>query len=301
MHTTITTSIDRERCNGCGLCVKVCPDETLTMVDGKAAVTGDRSLGCAQCAAVCPVDAVTVGSVDPDAWRLKTVEDADRFIPFGQSDPGHLVSLMKSRRSCRVFKAEPLDREVLEDLVKIGTTAPTGTNSQLWTFTVYPDRAAVMKVGDQIANFFRFLNRLVARWPVRVAARLMRNRPLIEYYEEYYEASKLALKEYEETGRDRLFHGAPAVIIIGARPGASCPAEDALLATQNILLAAHAMGLGTCLIGFAVEAIRNRPQIKKAIGIPMDETVYSVIALGRPGVKYTRPAGRRSLTPRFVA
>ena len=58
---------------------------------------------------------------------------------------------------------------------------------------------------------------------------------------------------------DRLFHGAAAAILVTGRRQASCPAEDALLATQNILLAAHAMGLGSCLIGFAVEAMRRDP------------------------------------------
>lgn len=300
MQKAVTTTIDQSICNGCGLCVKVCPDDTLSMIDGKATVTGDRSLGCAQCVAVCPVDAVTVGGIDDEAWSLSSVDGADRFVPVGEFDAGHLVGLMKSRRSCRMFKDEPVPRDVLEDLVKIGTTAPSGTNSQLWTFTVYPDREAVKKVGDEVAGFFRFLNNLVSKWPVRAFAKVTRNRQLTQYYEEYHEAVAEALKEYEEAGRDRLFHGAPAVIIIGARPGASCPVDDALLASQNILLAAHAMGLGTCLIGFAVEAIKNRPKIKKAIGIPMNEKVYSVIALGKPGVHYTRPSGRRHLQPRFV-
>lgn len=49
---TVTTVIDRERCIGCGECVRVCPSQTIALQDGKVAVTGTRSLGCGHCAAV---------------------------------------------------------------------------------------------------------------------------------------------------------------------------------------------------------------------------------------------------------
>lgn len=81
--------------------------------------------------------------------------------------------------------------------------------------------------------------------------------------------------------------------------GASCPAEDALFATQNILLAAHSMGLGSCLIGFAVEAMKRDPSIKRAVGVPDEEVVYAVIALGYPDEIYQRVTGRKKVTPRY--
>ena len=100
-------------------------------------------------------------------------------------------------------------------------------------------------------------------------------------------------KGWYQKGEDQLFHGATAVIVIGSKPGASCPHDDALLATQNILLGAHAMGLGSCLIGFAVHALNNDPKIKREFDIPATEQIYSVIALGHPSEKYIRPTGRR--------
>ncbi len=93
------------------------------------------------------------------------------------------------------------------------------------------------------------------------------------YYREHYESVERGLRQWEEERRDRLFHGAPAAILVGSAPGASCPVEDALLAAQNMLLAAHAMGLGTCLVGFVVEAMRRDPAIGRAVGIPSEEKV----------------------------
>ena len=113
------------------------------------------------------------------------------------------------------------------------------------------------------------------------------------YYRNYYEYVKEALLQFEQTGRDRLFHGAPAAIVVACTRSASLPKEDALLASQNILLAAHSMGLGSCLIGMAVEAMKKDLTIQQAIGVSEKETVYAVIALGFTDEQYVRQAGRK--------
>jgi nitroreductase len=59
------------------------------------------------------------------------------------------------------------------------------------------------------------------------------------------------------------------------------------------------MGLGSCLIGFAVSAMQNDPAIKDILAIPRPEQIYSVIALGYPNEHYQRLTGRRPLQPRF--
>ncbi|MBW1810877.1 MAG: nitroreductase family protein [Deltaproteobacteria bacterium] len=296
-----TTIINQEICNGCGLCVKVCPDKTLSMLDGKAVVTGDKSFYCDHCAAICPTQAITVGALDKEALEFSTLENRNAWLKYGNYDTAGLVQLMRSRRSSRMFMDRPVPREILEDLIKIGISAPSGTNSQLWTFTIVADRAGVMKIGDATASFFRKLNKLAEKWAARLISKVFMKDVLGEYYREYYESVKVGLKEFDETGVDRLFHGAPALIIIGMQPGASCPCEDALLASQNILLAAHSMGYGTCLVGFLVEAMKNDPKIKKLVGIPKEETVYAAIAIGRTKEIYKRLANRKKVTPRYFA
>ncbi|TVM29020.1 nitroreductase family protein, partial [Oceanidesulfovibrio marinus] len=66
-----------------------------------------------------------------------------------------------------------------------------------------------------------------------------------------------------EQGVDRLFRGAPAAILVGVSTGAGCQQEDCLRATQNMILGAHALGLGTCLIGYAVAAMKEAPGIAR--------------------------------------
>jgi nitroreductase len=207
--------------------------------------------------------------------------------------------LMVSRRSCRNYSEQTVDRAVLEDLVKIGTTAPSGTNCQKWTFTVFPDRAAVNKFGQRISSFFKNINRMAGKRWMRKALKLIGKPALDNYYKNFYQSVEDGLKEWELFGRDRLFHGAPAVIVVASRPGGSCPMEDAMLATQNILLAAHSMGLGTCLIGFVVKAIQYDSAIQRFLKIPAEETVYSVIAVGYPEEKYEGLTGRKKFVMRY--
>jgi len=299
MIQDVTTTINQDLCTGCGLCVQVCPAGTLTIRDGKAEVTGSRSLNCGHCHAICPHAAITVGAIDPDMSRFHNFECAQGWLRYGDYDTSGLVRLMASRRSCRNFSEKQIDRSILEDLVKVGCTAPSGTNSQAWTFTILPNREAVMALGQCVLGFYVKLNSLARSRILRSFLKLIGKPELDSYYRGYYDSVKEGLEEFERTGRDLLFHGAPSAIVVGCKNHATLPKEDALLAMQNILLAAHSMGLGSCLIGMAVEAMKRDIRIQRAIGIPHDEEVYAIVALGYAAEIYQRPAGRKRPTFRY--
>ena len=299
--TKVTTVIDQDLCIGCGLCVEVCPSATLSVEAGKAVVTGEKSIGCGHCAAICPVGAVTVGAIDAHGYDFATFSLADKWLPPGESDIQALAALMLSRRSSRQYEDRPVGRDNLDDLIRLAISAPSGTNSQCWTFTVLDSRGQVEKFGTRVAQYFKKLNQLAKNPLARLVSRYFGGDGLGNYYRRYYKTIRDGISEWENGGHDLLFHGAPAAILVGAETGASCPMEDAMLASQNILLAAHAMGLGTCLIGFAVAAMKQEPAIKDTVGIPRDEQIYAVIALGYSKEKYQHIAGRKRPLVRFPA
>jgi len=291
--------VDVEACLGCGACAAVCPSGVLGFDGQKASVVADGCIGCGHCAAVCPAEAVTVSAGENWTAAFATIEAPGKVVAPGDFSPAELVDLLRSRRSCRRYKPDPVPGPMLEDLVRAAVTAPSGTNSQAWTFTVLTSRAAVLRLAEAVAGFFRRINKLAANPIVRKGYALLGRPELENYFREHYSSVAAALAKWDRDQTDLLFHGATAAIVIGSAPGASCPAEDALLAAQNMLLAGHAMGLGSCLIGYAVEAIRHDKRVRAAAGLPAREAVHAVVALGWPDGVFLRHTFRRRPVVRY--
>jgi nitroreductase len=72
---------------------------------------------------------------------------------------------------------------------------------------------------------------------------------------------------------------APVGIMIVVDPRASsCPIQDGSLAAGNMMLAAHALGLGTCWINPGL----NDAGALEVLGIPPDRRIICVLSLGYP-------------------
>jgi nitroreductase len=70
-------------------------------------------------------------------------------------------------------------------------------------------------------------------------------------------------------------------LIVICAPEGAWAAEDCALAAQNLMLAAHAAGLGSCWIGFAQGWLRT-PEGRAALKIPPDVLPVAPIIVGRP-------------------
>ncbi len=292
--------IDKELCIGCGICIDICPYRAIRLTNSTADyILHEDCFLCGHCQAVCPVDAVLIDGRVSDL-NFSTFADPVGVVQPGTGSIAELVTLMRSRRSCRSYQTKTVSLNMLNDLVKIGATAPSGTNSQPWSFSILKERDDVLMLGDLTADYYRNLNRQARNGILRFFVKLFGGDKLGRYYRRYHDSVEEALYQWDEEGEDRLFHGAVAAILVSARKDASCPAEDALLATQNILLAAHVMGLGSCLIGFVVEAMRRSSGIKRKMKIDKGEEIYSVIALGYPDVEYHRPACRQPVAAKIL-
>ena len=128
-------------------------------------------------------------------------------------------------------------------------------NRQPWSFVVVKDRA--------------LLDRCADRAKAHVLASLVPGSPLAHYRDH------LASRDFH------VFYNAPALVVICATATDHMAAQDCCLAAQNLMLAAHARGLGTCWIGFA-ESWLNQPTGKKELGIPFHHVPVAPIIIGHP-------------------
>ena len=78
-----------------------------------------------------------------------------------------------------------------------------------------------------------------------------------------------------------IFYNAGTLIIICAKPKGAFVTADCWLAAENLMLAAFGMGLGSCVIGFAVPAL-NTSEIKAELGIPAECSAIAPIIVGVP-------------------
>ena len=82
----------------------------------------------------------------------------------------------------------------------------------------------------------------------------------------------------------RFMTQAPVAIAVVIDPqGSNHPVEDGAAATQNMLLAACALGLGSCWTGSYGSVYEDKA--KKILGIPEDKRLLSLIPLGYPAEK----------------
>lgn len=119
--------VDREKCIGCGACVKDCPGTTMQMVDAKAEALKD-CIECGHCYAVCPVGAITM-----DGYDVSNVGEMQSMTQF---DSDMLLQAMKSRRTIRQYKNIPVEQEKIDKILEAGRYCPTAANSQNVAYTI---------------------------------------------------------------------------------------------------------------------------------------------------------------------
>jgi nitroreductase len=189
-----------------------------------------------------------------------------------------LFDLIRERRSCRVFKADPVPQEVIEEILSWAGKAPSAINVQPWEFIVISGREK-QRLADRL---------LKAQREKRVSCGPGTSRPLPEPWigrqRELFKVMNflaqeipLDLNTFITEGSCR-FYDAPVALLI---------CLDQLFPTSRLLcmgmalgylfLAAQAKGLATCPIGLITA---YEEEIKDHLNIPEDKQVLLGVALG---------------------
>jgi len=130
-------AVDHDKCNFCGLCAVECPAAIIVIKRPEAlpfmARGGEKfCINCGHCVAVCP----------PGAISLETMKPADCITVSKEllPTPEQVEHFLKSRRSVRVFKEEPVPRKILAKLIDIAHYAPSGRNSVMASIAFRAER-----------------------------------------------------------------------------------------------------------------------------------------------------------------
>jgi nitroreductase len=150
------------------------------------------------------------------------------MAPPDEEDPMDALQALTTRRSVRVYRADPVPRDLIEQVLDAARHAATANNLQQWEFVVVTDRATRQRLTTATDH-----GQQIALAPVCVAV-LCKD---CTYY-----------------------------------------LEDGATASQNLLVAAHAVGLGACWV--AGDKKPYAEEVRELLGAPPGYRLVSLVTLG---------------------
>jgi len=180
------------------------------------------------------------------------------------------IKVIKSRRSIRKFKPDPIPEEYLEEILECAILAPNARNQQKWHFTVIQNKEIIAKMTS-----------------------ILRENLL-----------KSGIDFLVERAKDPNFNpfgGAPVVILITADKSARFVEFDCAAAAENIMIAAESLGLGSHVMAMTefIFMSDEGKNLKKELGVPEGYEHICTVALGYKD-ENPQPKPRRKDVINFV-
>ncbi|GAE19277.1 Bifunctional F420 biosynthesis protein FbiB [Bacteroides pyogenes] len=158
---------------------------------------------------------------------------------------------IRTRRSIRAYTSQPVAEEDLQLILEAATYAPNGMHYETWHFTAIQDAEKLKELNRRIKGAF-----------ARSDDPRLQERGHNENYCCYYHA--------------------PALVIVSNEPVQWWASMDCACAIENMFLAAHSLGIGSCWInqpGSTCDDYEVR-ELLTALGVPTHHRVYGCVALG---------------------
>jgi coenzyme F420-0:L-glutamate ligase/coenzyme F420-1:gamma-L-glutamate ligase len=188
-------------------------------------------------------------------------------------DSSTLLEAMRSRRSIRRYIERPVPRDILRRLLEAARWAPSAHNRQPWRFAVITGPARRVSLAQAMGESFR-LDLEADKLPPD-------------------EVDRQVARSYERISR------APAVIVLclsmvdmdrypdARRQQAErvMAVQSAALAAQNVLLMAHAEGLGAC---WMCAPLFCPDVVRAALALPEDWEAQALLTVGYPAEQRTK-------------
>jgi len=170
-----------------------------------------------------------------------------------------------ARRSVRSYLSKKVDAVTISNLLEAAVRAPTAMHREPWAFIIIQDKQLMLNLSDKAKSL---------------------------YFADAHHDSASHFSQMFNSPDFNIFYDAGTLILICGNKNTHFIEADCWLAAENLMLAACAMGLASCVIGCALPAF-NDQAVRKMLRITDDFTVIAPIIVGyQNGVSSPSPRKR---------
>jgi nitroreductase len=198
----------------------------------------------------------------------------------GSQNVDAFFDVVLRQRASRQFSAAPVDDELVERCLRAATHAPSAENLQPWVFIVVRDDQLRAGIGELTRRAWRQGGR-------------------------QHSVGRLedSLLRQVDQGAEGGIGSAPVIIVVGGDTSIGLEAtlpSSVFPATQNLLLSATALGLGSAMTTLAT---RFAAELRQLLDLPASVHPMAVVPLGWPahplGPPRRLPLGERAYRDRY--
>ncbi|MDX9786161.1 MAG: nitroreductase family protein [Desulfobacterales bacterium] len=265
--------IDPTRCAKENFCIDECPRQIIRLNNetGLPEIKPGHMkycILCGHCIAVCPHSALEHTQIPKDACP-----PVDAALAINKAQ---MIQFFRVRRSARVFKDTPVEKEKIQALIDIAKYAPTANNSQMLEWIVLTDKEQVTGLA---ATTIEWMRSLIQIGPQAI-----------------YSPYVVPLVAAWDKGYDRVLKNAPVLIFATAPAEAFYGMTDSTIALSHLELAAPSVGLSTCWAGLLHRAMVQYEPLRAYVGLSADYPHFYPMMLGYSKHQYHRLPERKPPT-----
>jgi len=161
------------------------------------------------------------------------------------------------RRAVRDYKPHEVPDDIIKELIKAGTYAPSGQNRQPWRFVVIKDRDVIARLSERAKKL------------------------VLDGIRDSKDPEAERLATALKMPGFNIFYNAPMLILIFASPDAMRPECECSLAAENMMLAGRSLGIGSCFIGLALQLGSDDVTLED-LKVPKDHRLIAPLIFGYP-------------------
>lgn len=218
------------------------------------------------------------GKAEPPKYSKAWFRRKKKEIDLGTWTETELVILR--RRSTRVYQKKQVPENLVRRILEAGRFAPTAGNYQHWRFGVVRDPKMLKEMDDDARRATAFMGEVLNYWK-RPYLKPIVKALQFRFPNDLHPIPHGVLRLISELSFKPFWDAPTLILLYKDVRGIGNPDLDLGICGQNMVIAAHSMGLGTCWIGL-VKALRLYPKWRKILDIRYPYSLEQALCVGYP-------------------